>query len=151
MLKVGTTRKLLFVLKLQLTKVTARHNLMWACVMRKAEECTRTEKRFAFSIAHWKWKYVFCHYLSFCFFNEIFIFVILCEGSVSLLASSSWGPQTGSVPTCKINFVQQEAEEHRRAEHSHQFPGAVSHSRTHWGINDDKPWPALLTGIIIML
>lgn len=93
---------------------------------------------------HWMSLFVF-------FFFYVFIFMILCEGSVSLLASSSWGPQAGSVPPCKTDSVQQEAEEHRRAEHSHQFPGAVSHSRTHWGINDDKPWPALLTGIIVML
>lgn len=65
----GTTRKLLFVLKLHLSKVTARHSLTWVFAMRKAEECTRTEKRSAFSIALWKQAYLIlitiCHFVNY--------------------------------------------------------------------------------------
>lgn len=67
------------------------------------------------------------------------IFMFLFKGSASLLAGSSGGSQAGSVPPCKADSVQQGAEEHRSAEHGHQFPGTVIHSRTHPGISDDKP------------
>lgn len=88
-----------------------------------------------------------CRYFSFCKSFSYFP----REGSASLLASSTWGPQAGSVPPCKADCVQQGAAERRRAEHSRRFPGAGSHSRTHRGTNDDKPWPAKLTRILMAL
>lgn len=136
-------RRLLSVLKLLLSRVTARPSLTWVCAMRKAEECTRTKKRWA-------------PWMSMCFviiwlFSSYHYLYYYCKGSASLLASSSWGPQAGAVPPCKAASVQQGATECGRAEHSHRFPGTGSRSRTHWGIDDDEPWPPLLTGIITML
>lgn len=82
--------------------------------------------------AQWKWSKLLLTLIRYQFW---WFWCYSYQGSTSLLPSSSWRSQTGSVPLCKAAPNQQGSAEFREDEHSNRLTGTICCSWTHQGRN----------------